>query len=155
MSAVSGAEGVVYKDLSHRSELFCEFGIVLLLAGIETGVFKQHCLAGLELGSHLAGLGTYGVGSERNVLTEQLGKSCGYGSQRVLGVDLSLGLAHVGAEDHGCTVREQIFNGGNCLDDSLIGGDHAILERNIEVTAHKNFFAGYVDILNGFRIVGH
>ena len=153
--AVSCAEGVVYEDLSHRSEFFCKFGVVLLLAGIKTGVLKQQSFAGLEVGSHFACLGTDGIGGERYFLTEQLGKSCRNGSQCVLGVDLSLGLAHVRAKDHGCTVREQILDGGDSFDDPLVGGDDAVLERDVEVAAYKNLFAGYVDILNGFFIVGH
>ena len=43
----------------------------------------------------------------------------------------------------------------NIIDDSLVGGDHAVLERNVEVAAYEDFLTGYVNVLNGFLVVGH
>ena len=64
-------------------------------------------------------------------------------------------LAHVRAKNHLCALRHQIFDGRKSLHDPFVGGDDTVLERNIEVAANENPFAGNVNILNGFLVVGH
>ena len=43
---------------------------------------------------------------------------------------------------------DKIFDSGKGGNDSLVGGDFAVLKRNVEIAAYQHSLAGNVDILN-------
>ena len=70
--AVRRAERVVHIDIAIGSELFAEFGISPLFAGIETQVFEQYAFALFERRDFLFCVGTNDVGSESNFIVQKL-----------------------------------------------------------------------------------
>ena len=50
----------------------------------------------------------------------------------------------------------QVLDGGECADDSLVGGDDAVLHGNVEVATDKYLLScGDYNVFNRFLIVGH
>ena len=67
-----------------------------------------------------------------------------------------MGLAHVRGKDNLSALFHEVLDGGESTNDSLIGGDNAILHRNVEIAANKHFLTGLdFDIFNRFLIVSH
>ena len=46
-------------------------------------------------------------------------------------------------------------DGGESGGDTVVVGDHAVLERYVEVTAAQYLFAGEVDVINGVLVEFH
>ena len=68
----------------------------------------------------------------------------------------SVGFAHVGGKDNLCALIHEVLDGGESTNDSLIGGDNAILHGNVEIAANENFLASFdFDIFNRLFVVGH
>ena len=64
-------------------------------------------------------------------------------------------LAHMRAEDNISTLLHEVFDSRQSFNYSLVARDDAILLRNIEIAAHKHFFACNINIFNGFLVVIH
>ena len=72
--------------------------------------------------------------------------------QLELGVQHIVGLAHMGAQDHGRAVAEQILDGRQRADDAVFIGDLGagfLVHGHVEVHADKHFFALYVYVFDG------
>ncbi len=154
---VSGAERVHDEHFGQRSQLRAERLEVLGLFLAETGVLQQNDVAVLHGGNGCLGVSADDlvVIGEYNVLAEQLGQANGYGREGELLLRAVLRLAEVGAEDELTAVGDDLFDGGQSGGDTVIVGDHAVLERYVEVTAAKNLFAGKVDVINGVLVEFH
>ena len=74
------------------------------------------------------------------------------GETEALGKDV-VGLTHVRAKNNLCALIHKILNSGERLYDSLVGGDNAILHRNVEVATNENGLAGYGYVLNVLLVV--
>ena len=59
------------------------------------------------------------------------------------------------AKDDGGVVGDKVLDRRQSAVDAGLVGDDAVRHRNVEVAADKNLLAGYVDVFNGFLIVGH
>ena len=64
-------------------------------------------------------------------------------------------LAHMGAKDDLAAFTEQIFDRGKRFDNPLVARDNTVFEGDVEIASDKNFFAGNIDILDGFLVVVH
>ena len=115
---------------------------------METHVLKEHDFAVLEISGKLFCAVADNVLSHLDILTEKLGESCGYGSKGELGLELTLGSAQMGAKNNLCVMIDKIFDSGEGGNNSLVRGDFAVLERDIEIAAYQHSLAGNVDILN-------
>ena len=157
VGTVHGAEGVGDEDVGHVSQGLGKVGAVLLLADIEAEVLKKHDLAGLQSGGLGLGVLTDDVGSKDHFLTQQLAKALGNGGQGQLGLPLALGLAQVGAGDHGSAVFQQVLDGGDGGNDPLVAGDLTglFVLRNVKVAAEKHLLALDVNIINSLLVVVH
>ena len=150
-----GAEGIVDKDVSQRSQFLGQLRIVLRLALHVADVLQQHHVAVLERGGLCLGVLADDVGSHDDLLAQQLAQTVGDDLQGQLRLPLALGLAHMGAEDDARTVRDQILDGRQRGDDALIARDLAVLGGDVEVAAAEDSLALDVDVLNGFLVVIH
>ena len=148
VSSVSRTESVVYIDIRKGGKSLRECGIVLGLFCVETHVLKEHDFAVLEISGKFFCAVADNVFSHLDILTEKLGKSCGYGSKGELGLELALRSAQMGAKDNLCVMIDKIFDSGEGGNNSLVRGDFAVLERDIEIAAYQHSLAGNVDILN-------
>ena len=70
-----------------------------------------------------------------------------------LSVENVVGSAHVGAEDNLCAVVNEILDGLHRADDTLVVGDHAISNGNVEIAAAENSLACNRDIFYGFLVI--
>ena len=100
-------------------------GVVLGLARLKAGVLQQQDLAGLEGGGLGLGVGAHHVLGHDDRLAQQLAQAGGHRLQGQLGLDLALGLAHVGAGDHRGVLLQQVLDGGQGGTDALVVGDDA------------------------------
>ena len=66
-----------------------------------------------------------------------------------------LRLAQMGAEDELTAVSDDLLDSGESCGDTVVVGDHAVLERDVEVTAAEYLFAGEVDVINGVLVEFH
>lgn len=112
VSSVSRTESVVYIDIRKGGKSLRECGIVLGLFCVETHVLKEHDFAVLEISGKLFCAVADNILSHLDILTEKLGKSCGYGSKGELGLELTLGSAQMGAKDNLCVMIDKIFDSG-------------------------------------------
>jgi hypothetical protein len=113
---------------------FSILGAALFLS-VETQVLEENNLTIGGLVDGLLGLSADTVISEDDALAEKLLEHGNNGLQAVLGVDLAVGTAKVGHEDHSLgAVLDSILDGGEGTDDTLGVGDILVLvEGNIEV----------------------
>ena len=152
------AEGVGHIYLSHSGHGFRQLGVVLFLALLEAGVLQQEDLAGREGGGLGGGVGTHHVGGQDDVLAQQLAQAGGNRLQGQLGLDLALGLAHMGAGDDRRALLQQVLDGGQGGADALVVGDDAAAvlgHGHVEVAAKENLLALHVDVLDRLLVVIH
>ena len=154
---MSRAERIHNEDLSQRSKLRAERLKVLGLFLAETGVLEQNNVAVLHRGNSSLGVRADDlvVVCEDNVLTQQLRQTSGNGSEGELLLGAVLRLAQMRAEDQLTAVGDDLLDGRQSGCDTVIVGDNAVLERNVEVTAAKDFFALEVDVINGVLVQFH
>src|SRR5699024_7333994 len=135
VGTVSGAESVVYKDVSHGSQFLGQLGIVLGLALHVADILQEHHVAVLEGCSLGLGVLANHVGSHDDFLAQKLGNPLSHNLQAQLRLPLALGLAHVGAENNLSALVYQVLDGGHSSHNTLVRGDFAILGGDIEVAA--------------------
>ena len=148
---MAGAERIIHIAIRQGSEFLGELLDVLGFFLAEAGVLEQHHVAVLHRGnSSLRVLADdVVVIRKHDRLAQVLGETLGNGREGELGFRAVLRLAQVAAKDHLAAVRNQLLNGRQRSNDTLIVGDLAILHRNIEIAAHKHFLAGDPDVVNG------
>ena len=154
---MSGTESVVYEYFCQRSEILGESLSVLGLFFSVAGILKENYVAVLHCCDCCLGIGAnnFRICRENDRLAEALSKTCSYGSQRQLGLGLTLRLAEVGAKDNLAAVSDQLLDGGQSCNDTVVISDNAGLQRYVEVASAQDIFALYVDIINGFFIQSH
>ena len=157
MSAVNGAEGVGHVEVGHVGQSLGKGGVILLLAGLETEIFQKHDLAGLQGGGLGPGVLAHHIGGEDDLAAQQLAEALGHGGQSQGGLALPLGLAQMGAGDHGRAVVQQVVQGGQGRHDAVIIGDGPglLVLRDVEVAAAKDPLALHVHIPDGLLVVVH
>ena len=148
MRAVGGAKRIVDIDLGQRSERLSQVGVVLCLAGFKADVFKHQQFAGLERGGFCFGVLADNILGHDHRLAEQLAQTDCDRRERKLRLEFSLRAAQMRTEDHSRAMLQKIFDGRQRRDNALVGGDGAVLERDVEITADEYFFAGDVDIFD-------
>ena len=113
MGAVHGAERVGNVDIGIGSELLCEFGIVLLLLGMEAQILKKHYLALLERLDLRLRVFADNVVRENHVnVGQELLKPVRHGLKAHFGNELALGTSEMRAEDDLCAALYKVFDRG-------------------------------------------
>ena len=157
VGTMHGAEGIRNKDLRHVSQSLGKVCAVLFLTDVEAQVLKKHDLTGLKRGGLGLGIFTDDILGEDHFLAEEFGKALGHRGQGELGLPLSLGLAQVGAGDHGGAVIKQVTDGRECRNNALVAGDLAgfLVLGNVKVAAEQDFLPVDVDVIDGLLVVIH
>ena len=160
MGAVDSAEGV--RDIHAVSagqvgQGLGKGGVVLLLALLEAQILQQHQLAGLQGRGLGLGVGAHHVGGKDDLPAQQLLQTMSHGGQGQCGLDLTLGLAQVGAGDDSSTLVQQILQGGQGSLDALVIGDGTglLVLGDVEVAAAEHLLALDVDVGDGLLVVVH
>ena len=150
---MGGAKRVVDIDVRERGERLGKIRIVLGFFLIEAHIFDDHDLARLEGVSHRMGFVADDVGGELHFAAHQLAQALRDRRESALFLGfLILRTAQVGAEDHPRTVVREVFDRGDGLADTLVIGDDAVGQRDVEIAAHEHFLPVYVDVLNGLFV---
>ena len=148
MRPVRCTKCVVDIDIRQGSKLLGKFGVVFLFLRIEAGIFEKHDVAGLHRGARLFDFRAYAVVHERDGLAELFGERLRHGREGKLGVGLALRAAEVAREDDHRALVNEVFYGRQSSDDAGVVADFAlVVEGNVEVHAHEDFFALEVYIL--------
>ena len=182
VGTVHGAEGVGHIQFRHVGHGLGQSGVILGLALFKAGVLQQQDLAGLQRGSLGLGILAHHVVGKDDLLTQQLAQPLGHGSQgqllqgllpvlfldgsRILallhlllhiGLKGGHGLAQMRAGDDGSAVIQQIADGGQGGDDTLVTGDLAglLVLGDVEIAAQQDLLAGHVHVTDSFLVVIH
>ena len=150
-----GAESVVYKNIGQRSKLPAQLGIVFGFALFKTGIFQQHDIAVLERGGFCLCVFSGNVSSHNDFLTQKLAQTVSDDFQGQLRLPFALGLAHMGAKNDAGAVLNEVFNGRQSRNDTLVAGDFSFLGGNVEIAAAKHALTLYVNGFHGFFVVIH
>jgi len=135
---VAGAEGVVTVDVGHRGQRGGEFGVALLLAGIEAEVLQhQHAAVG-QCGGLGPGVVADRVGGEGHVLAQQFAQPDGRRLQTELDIaGVALGSAQVAHQDQASAALDDRLDRGHGHSDPPIVGDVLpVVQRHVEINAH-------------------
>ena len=154
MCSVGGAECIVYENFSKGSKFFCEFGCVFGFFFIITNVFKKGNFTFFKGCGNIFCVFADDVFAHSYFAAEKFGKSCCNGSKREFRKPFTFRSSKMGAEDYLCAVIFEVFDGGECCNDSFIVGDDAFFKRYVEIAADKNFFAGHFDVFYGHFVCG-
>lgn len=146
---MGSAESIVDIDISELAQAGTEgldsFGVSLdllavsILAGtfflnVETKVLEENDLAAGGSLACLLNLRTDAVRKESNWLAEELLDFLGNRCEGVLLLNFAVGTTQVRHEhDRAGTLLEGVLDGRQGLDNTVVVGDHAILERYVEV----------------------
>ena len=151
------AERVVDEDVREGTEFFGEGSFVLGLFRSVTGVLKEDDVSVLH-GSN----GCFGILADHIVvcgegdrLAQELCEADCDGSEGQFGLRFALRFAEVGAKDDLATVSNEFLDGRKRGDQTVLVGDLAVFQGDVEVTAYEDFLAFYVDIVNGFLVEFH
>ena len=173
MLAVSRTEGVVDVAVGIRGQLLDELllgtllegllgGILLLLGGIlgqaaglalllgvEAEVLEQYDLARLNLLAHPGSLLTHAVTGELDLHAQVLLDGGDNLLERIFGVGILLGTAHVRHQNHGAAFSEHLLDGGDGGTDAGIVRHLALLvEGHVEIHADNRAFAFEIVVVN-------
>ena len=154
---MSGAEGIVDKDVGQRAEVFGKRRVIVGLFRTVTGVFQKDNVAVFH-GFH----SRFGVGADdvvifgkRDRLTEELGKTFGNRRKRELRFRFAFRFAEMRAKNDFAAVGNQFLDGGKSRHKTVFIRNDAILQRNVEVAAAEDSLAGHVNVINGFFVECH
>ena len=158
---MSRTECIAYIVIAKRSKLFSELLTGLVGLGLffhaETGILKQNNIAFLHCcncsGSCFAGYIV--IGYEYNFLAQLLGKCLCNRCKRFLLAGTFFYLAKMGAKDYLAAIIDQLLDSRKCTNDSVLVGNHTILQGNVEVTSYKDSSSLCVKIINRFLIQTH
>ena len=150
MCSVSRTKCVVYKYVAQRSQLFAEcFAVLCLFCSVTCILKKDNISVFHSCDCSLCVLADYvSVCSEFYFLSEQFGKACSHRCERHLRLRLSLRFSEVGAKDNFSAVSDQFFNRRKCCNKTVFVRNLSVFQRYIKITANKDFFALYIDIVN-------
>ena len=116
-------------------------GLALLL-GVETQVFQQHNLSGLEVFGHFGGLLTDAVAGELDLRAEVFLDGGNDLLERVFGIGILLGTSHVRHQDHRAALGEHLLDGGDGGADARVVRHFALLvEGYVEIHADDRALA--------------
>ena len=148
---MAGAERIIHIAIRQRGQLLGEILDVLGLFLAEAGVLEQHHVAVLHRGDGgLRVLADNGIViREHDRLAQILAQARRHRREGELRLRAVLRLAEMAAQDDPAAVRDQLLDRRQRGHDALVVGDLAILHRNIEIAAHKHFFAGDLNVVNG------
>jgi hypothetical protein len=122
---------------------------------VEAEVFQQQGLAGLEIVGQLQSDRADAVRGESDILVgvedavEQRAQAHGDRAKADGRNFFALGTAEVRGEDDAGLAAQSVLDGGNGFADARVVGDDAVLERDVEVDADQNTFAGEVEVADG------
>jgi len=123
-------------------------GLALLL-GIETQVFEQHHLAGLEVCSHLSGLLAHAVAGKHHLHAQAFLDGGDDLLQRELGIGILLGTSQVRHQDDRAALFEHLLDGGDRRTDAGIVRHLALLvEGHVEIHADDRALAFEIVIVD-------
>ena len=149
-----GSECVVYKYVCQGSQLLGECLAVLGLLCAVTGVLKKNYLAVLHSCYSCLCVRSYNlrISCELYFLAQKLGKSLCYRRQGQLRLRLSLGLAQVGAKDNLSAVSDQLLDGRQRCNQTILVCDLAILQRYVKIASYQDTLSFYVDVIYRFLV---
>ncbi len=148
--AVRHREGVVDENVAELGERGDESRIVLLLAGMEAGVLQADDVAVLHRRHRMLGGLADAVVDEFDRPLDDVRHLGGHRLERILLI-ASLRAAEMREQyDFGALVGD--FGDGvrHALDAGGVG-DHAVLDRNVEVDAHQHAFSLHVGMVEGIE----
>jgi len=143
---VCGSKCVIYKYICQGSQLLGECLSVLGLLCAVTGVLKKNYLAILHSLYSCLCVRSYNlrISCKLYFLAKELRKSLCYRCQGQLRLRLSLGLAQMGAKDNLSAVSDQLLDGRQRCNQTILVCDLAILQRYVKIASYQDALSFYV-----------
>ena len=153
---MAGTESIVDIRIGQGRQFLAEVFDILGLFLAEPGILQQYDVAFLHGGNGSLGILADDVViiGEYNVLTEQFAQAYCNGSQRELFFRTVLRLAEMAAQDYLAAVSNQLFDGGQGGNNTLVIRNDAVLHGYVEITANQNPFSFYLNVINCFLCHG-
>ena len=148
VGTVRSAKGVVDVNVGAARQLLGEIGVVRFFGGVEAGVFQNQHFAGLQRGTQSSHFDADAIGSKFHGLAEDFAEARGHRSEREFRLRPALWTTQVGAKDQFGAAGNQLANRRHCALDAGFVGDDAVLERDVKIHAHEDFFGGNIEIAN-------
>jgi hypothetical protein len=150
MRAMRRAERVVHIHIAERRELLGKRRIVGFFFGVKAQVLEQNHAAGVGRDRLLSGR-AHTVTGEGHGSSEQFRQMIRDRLECELVIDLALGTAKVRGQNDRRTLREGVGDGRQSATHTRVVADHPILDRNVEVDAHKYALAFQHHVANRAR----
>ena len=144
MSAMRGAESVVYVIVRQAGKLLGELGVVGFFFGMEAEILQQQGLALFQPSGHLLGFRADAFGTEahvfsaRQLFVQQHAQAFSRGLEAHRRIGFALGPAEMGDQNQPRSVTESVLDGGQGFADASVVDDAAIFERDVEIDPHED-----------------
>ena len=147
MGAVSRAEGIVHVDVAVSSELLGELGVVISFTGVETHIFEKKDFTVVEISNSGLDVGANAIINELHARRDQFAEAIGSWLDRERRILFTLGTTEVRHENDTTTGIDEMFYGRDGRLDAGVVSDVAfVIERHVEIHAHKNALTGRIDV---------
>ncbi len=154
VGAVRRPERVVDVDVGVGRELRGELRVVGLFLGVEPEVLEQQQLPRSQALEGILGAEPERVPRHRDVATQQFGEALADGPQAQAVGHLAVRPAEVARQDHPGTLLDEQQDGRDRGPDPRVIGDLAVGQRDVEVDADEDAFAGDVGVADGELVHG-
>ena len=158
MCSVRGTECVAYIIIRKVGQLLRESLAGILRLGLlfasESGVLQENDIAVLHLLNCLCSslAGYIVIRNELYFLSKLFGKSCRNRRKRLALVGAVLDLSEVRAQDHLCSLIDQLLNCRKRRDDTCIVRNLSLFQRNVEIASYQNSSVGCIEIIHSFFV---
>ena len=142
-------ERVVDEDVGVRRQGRGEGRVVRLLLGVEAQVLEHQDLARAEALDRVLRPDPERVAGDRHVAAQELGQPLPDRPQAQAVLDLAVRTAEVAGQDDRGAALQQGVDGRDGGPDPRVVGDLAVRQRDVEVDADEDAFAGDVDVADG------
>ena len=144
MGAVSSPKCVVHVVVCEFGKLLGKFRVVGFFLSVEAQVLEQQSLSLLQFASHFFCFEPNTVGTKAHVFAarqfsiEQHAEAFGHRLQTHFRIRLALGASQMRSQNEPCAVAQCVFNARERLADACVVNYAAVIERDVEIHAHKN-----------------
>ncbi|GGN46262.1 hypothetical protein GCM10011349_13240 [Novosphingobium indicum] len=155
MCTVRSRKGIVHIEIAEFGQRSRKIRIIRFLASMEAGIFEQDDIAIFQLRygglRHIADA----IITECHGAADGSGERGGNGLQRQLRHGSAPGAAEMGQYDDACTPFGKLPDCGHLPVDPGRVGDPAVVDRYIQIGAHKYTLALHIKVVESGVLIGH
>ena len=149
VGAMGGAERVVHVNLGERGQLLRKLRHILLFFRVKAQVLEQQHFAVFESLGRGFRFRPNAIGHKSDGLAQYLRQARGRRLQAHFGIHFALGTPQVRRQNQTAAAFQNVLNRGQRrLDAGIVGDFSGLVEGHIEIDAHEDAFAFYIEVTN-------